>query len=110
MASVGVNDHSRMIDHLRLLVSYNKVELWPGSMSRKRLRAVLQNRSQRTDRIACGRCGTRTGSSTGRGAYSVGKNPRVVNEFLERIRPERAGEPMGGPLWTRRSLVKLVEA
>ncbi len=79
-------------------------------MSRKRLRAVPQNRSQRTDRIVYGRCGTRSGSSTGRGAYSVGKNPRVVNEFLELIRPETAGDPMGGLLWTRRSLVKLVEA
>lgn len=38
------------------------------------------------------------------------KNPRVVNEFLELIRPERAGDPMGGLLWIRRSLVKLFEA
>ncbi len=33
-----------------------------------------------------------------------------MDEFLNLIRPETAGDPMGSLLWTRRSLVKLVEA
>ena len=34
----------------------------------------------------------------------------MIDELLELIRPETAGDPMGGLLWTRRSLVKLAEA
>ena len=33
-----------------------------------------------------------------------------MDQLLELVRPETAGDPMGGLFWTRRSLVKLAEA